>query len=120
MRAVTSGGALGDMRVDHPLEQSERDVAAEHQRIVERAEVETRAERLLGLFAQTDDLAVADLVAAGLAGPGAIAVDLALHLLDRRAVGCREPLDRMRPGPALRMKPGVDDEPAGAEGERLE
>src|SRR4051812_119459 len=99
-----------DVPVDHTLEQSQWHVAAEHDGVVERPEVEARAERRLRLVAQAVDLAVADLVAAGLAGPGAIAVDLALHLLDGRAVGAGEPLDRLRPRPAFRVDAAVDDE----------
>src|SRR5436190_2149894 len=72
------------------------------------------------MLAQAVDLAVADLVAAGLTGPGAIAVDLAGHLLGRGAVGFGEPSDRMVAGPALGVEAGVDDEAAGAEGDRLE
>ena len=72
-----------------------------------------------GEAAQPVDLAMADLVAAGLARPGAIAVDLALDVAARRAVGGREPLDRMVAGPALGVEPGVDHQPAGAERNRL-
>ena len=39
-------------------------------------------ERLLRLRAQPVDLAVADLVAAGLTRPGAITIDFARHFLD--------------------------------------
>jgi hypothetical protein len=45
-----------------------RHVAADHHRVVERLDVVARAERRLGLVALAVDLAVADLVAAGLAG----------------------------------------------------
>src|SRR3546814_8885391 len=63
---------------------------------------------------------MAHLVAAGLAGPGAISVDLALYFLDRRAVGGREPLDSVVAGPPLGVEPRVDDQPAGAERHGLE
>src|SRR5687768_11557820 len=84
-----SGRAAGDIGVDHPLEQSQRHVAAQHEGVVEGPEVETASERPPRLVAQPNDLAVADLVAAGLARPGAIAVDLALDLQIGRA-SCRE------------------------------
>ena len=63
---------------------------------------------------------MADLVAAGLARPGAIAVDFALDFLDRRAVGGGEPVDRLLPGPALGVEAGVDHQAAAAIGDRLE
>src|SRR3546814_3576083 len=88
--------------------------------VVERLVVITLAERGLGLAAQSIDLVMAHLVAAGLAGPGAISVDLALYFLDRRAVGGREPLDSVVAGPPLGVEPRVDDQPAGAERHGLE
>ena len=45
------------------------------------------AQRGLGHAAQAVDFAMADLVAAGLARPCAIAVNFALHILQRRSVG---------------------------------
>src|SRR4051794_38534722 len=96
-----SGPLRRDVAVDHALEQSQRHIAAEHDGVVERPQVEARAERGPGFVAKAVDLAVADLVAAGLARPGAIAVDLALHFLNGGAVGAGEPLDRLGPRPSF-------------------
>src|SRR3546814_18390041 len=63
---------------------------------------------------------MADLVAAGLAGPTAIAVDFAGDLQRVRPVALDEEFDRFLARPALGVEAGVDDEAAGAEGERLE
>src|SRR3546814_2509277 len=63
---------------------------------------------------------MADLVAAGLAGPTAIAVDFAGDLQRVRPVALDEEFDRFLACPALGVEAGVDDEAAGAEGERLE
>ena len=63
---------------------------------------------------------MADLVAAGLARPGAIAVDFGLDILERRSVGAGEPLDGVIARPALGVQAGVDDQAAAAIGDRLE
>ncbi len=80
---VASAAHARDVAVDGPREHVERDVAAFDHRVVERPQVVGRAELGLGVRAQADDLAVADLVAAGLAGPRAVAIDLALRLRSR-------------------------------------
>src|SRR4051812_45061794 len=90
--------ASPNIGADHALQFGQRDVAAHHHRVVEGAQVEAGAQRRLGLAPQPDDLAVAHLVAAGLARPGAVAVDLALNLLAGRAVGGHEPLDGLVSG----------------------
>ena len=77
-------------------------------------------ERRLGALALADDLAVADLVAAGLAGPAAIAVDFARDFLGLRAVVVDEEADALLAGPALGVEAGVDDQAARAEGDALE
>src|ERR1700727_2195576 len=64
-----------DEPIDHPVQHVQRHAAGGEQCIVEGAQVEAVAQRLLGLVAQRVDMKVADLVAAGLARPGAIAVD---------------------------------------------
>ena len=63
---------------------------------------------------------MADFVAAGLAGPAAIAVDLARHFLGLGAVDVDEEADALLALPALGVEAGVHHQPAGAEGERLE
>jgi hypothetical protein len=89
--------------------------ATGHHGIVEAPEVETRAERNLGLGAQAIDLAVAHLVSAGLPGPGAVAVHFTADLLHARTIGTGEPVDGLLARPALGMQAGVDHQPAGAE-----
>src|SRR5690349_20260313 len=96
-----------DVFVDVPGEHVERHVAAKDHRIVERLEVVLRAERDPGLLALAVDLAVADLVSAGLAGPRAIAIDLACHLDRIRAVALDEELHALLARPALGVNAGV-------------
>src|SRR4030095_4830476 len=104
--------ALGDELIDHRREQGHWRVAALDNRIVERAQVVTRPELRLGLVAQAQDLEMPDLVAAGLAGHRAIAVDLARHGSPIVAVGLDEPVDGLVAGPALGVEPGVAHQPA--------
>ncbi len=78
------------------------------------------SERRLRLLALPVDLAVPDLVAARLAGPRAIAVDFARHFLRVRSVHVDEELHALLARPALGVDAGVDDQPAGAEGDRLQ
>src|SRR5262249_11005196 len=79
-----------------------------------------RSERGLRLVALTVDLAVADLVAAGLAGPRAVAIDFARDFLRVGSVHVDEERDRLLAGPALGVDAGVDDQPARSEGDRLQ
>src|SRR5688572_3034792 len=72
-----------DEPVDAASQCQHRDTAARHQRVVELAEVEALAQRLLRLRAQPVDLAVSHFVSAGLAGPGAIAIHFARDFVDR-------------------------------------
>src|SRR5262245_49669204 len=109
-----------DVSVDHAPEHGHRHVAAGDDRVVEGAQIVARPERGPRRIAQAIDGAVADLVAAGLAWPGAIAVDLALHFVGIGAVFAHEEVDALRARPALRVNAGVDDQAAGAEGERLQ
>src|SRR5205823_3065872 len=74
----------------------------------------------LGLIAQTIDLVVTNLVAAGLARPRAIAVDFRRDFERVGAVAFDEEIDRLLPRPALGVKAAVDHQPARAEGDRLE
>ena len=78
------------------------------------------AERRLRLVALPVDLAVTDLVAARLAGPRAVAIDFAGDLLRIRSVHVDEELHALLARPALGVDAGVDDEAAGAEGDRLQ
>ena len=77
-------------------------------------------ERRLRLLALPVDLAVPDLVAARLPGPRAIAIDFAGHFQRIRSVHVDEELHALLARPALGVDAGVDDQPAGAEGDRLQ
>jgi hypothetical protein len=56
------------VRVDRLFQHGKRDAAGQHKRVVEAPEIVAGAERGAGLFAQAQDLAMAEFVAAGLAG----------------------------------------------------
>src|SRR4029079_1192412 len=62
---------------------------------------------------------MADLVAAGLARPAAIAVDLTRHFEWVRSVLLDEEVDALLARPALGVQAGIDDQPTAAEGDRL-
>ncbi|GIX18842.1 MAG: hypothetical protein KatS3mg120_0518 [Erythrobacter sp.] len=79
-----------------------------------------RAQRALRPLALAHDLAVADLVAAGLPRPGAIAINLAGHLLGLGAIAFDKELPALFARPALGVQPGVHHQPAGAKGEALQ
>src|SRR5262249_55221450 len=86
---------LRDEVRNHLIEQRQRQVAVLDDGIVKRSQVEAGSQARARLIAQFVDFRVPDLVPARLARPGAVAVDLILHLGDRRAVGRCEPLDRL-------------------------
>src|SRR4051794_3402777 len=104
-----------DVVVDVPGEHVHRYVAALDHRIVERAQVVFLTERRLRPVAQAVDGRVADLVAARLAGPTAIAIDFGRDLQRVRAVALDKEIDALLARPALGVKPGIDHQPAGAE-----
>ena len=79
-----------------------------------------RSQRRPGLLALAVDLAVPDLVAARLPGPRTIPIDLAGHFERVRSVHVDEELHALLACPSLGMQTGVDDEAAGAEGNRLQ
>src|SRR5262245_49302052 len=112
--------ALGNERVDVASQDHHRHTAAHHHRIVELAEVELVAEGLLRLLAQTVDPAVTHFVTTRLARPRAVTIDLARDLVEARAIGAREPLDRLLTRPALRVQSGIDDQTTGAKRNRLQ
>src|SRR3546814_8359013 len=93
-----------DIVVDILCEDVERDVAAFDDDIVEIAQVVAVAERRLGAAALADELAVAELVPARLAGPAAITVDLARHLQRVRPVALDEEATRLLARPALGLR----------------
>src|SRR5688572_30719623 len=68
--------SLADPLADHGPEDFERHITAEDDGIVERLDIEALAEARPRLLAQPDDLGMADLVAACLAGPDEITIDL--------------------------------------------
>src|SRR3990167_9485987 len=118
-RPATSALCPRDIFGDILCEHVERDVAALDDDVVEIAQVIFRADRLLRQPALADDFAVPDLVSARLAGPAAIAIDLAGDLERVGAILLDEKRDTLLARPALGVKAGVDDKPAGAKCERL-
>jgi len=114
-RAARNGGSgrprALDVARDVAGEHVERNVAAIDHRLVEVAQVVPAAERRLRPPPQRDDLGAADLVAAGLPGPGAVAVDLALRVGARQTGRGDELGERLVARPALRVDAGVDDQP---------
>ena len=101
---------VGDVAVEHV----ERHCAAAEHDVVESPDVELPAEILRRPGAQLLDLELADLVGQRLARPGDVAVDLVRDVeLGLGGIGLEE-IDRLLPGPALVMHPGVDHEPHGA------
>ena len=88
--------------------------------VVEGAHVEPLAHATGDLVPCTLDLALAELVRQLLAGPDGVAVHLDLRVdHGQRAPLVHEP-DRPRAVPALRMQPGVHDQPRRAERLRVE
>src|SRR5262245_16778259 len=61
-----------------------------------------------------------DLVRARLTGPRTIAIDFARDFQRIRSVALHEELHSLLARPAFRVDPGVDDEPTGAECDRLQ
>ena len=78
------------------------------------------AERRRRLLALPVDLAMTHLVAARLSWPRAIAIDLAGDFLGVRSVHVDEESHALLARPALGVDARVDDQPARAEGNRLE
>src|SRR5215468_6450383 len=97
-------------RLDLFLEDVERQRPGAENLVVEGPDVELRTELLLRPFAQLEDLQLAHLVTQGLAGPGDVAVGLAL---DVRLVDGRvrvEVVDHLLARPLLRVQTGIHDE----------
>src|SRR5690606_28072011 len=93
VRASGSAGlGLLDIAPDVLRHDVERRIAAEHHCVVESLEIVGIAQRLLRTDALSHDLAVADLVAARLPGPGAVAIDFACHFVGMRAIALDEEL----------------------------
>src|SRR5215470_3212412 len=100
-----------DPRLDLFLEDVERQGPRAEDLVVEGPDVELRAELLLRPLAQLEDLQLAHLVAQGLAGPGDVAVGLAL---DARLVDGRvrmEVVDHLLARPPPGVETRIDDEP---------
>src|SRR5579884_3784708 len=96
---------------DAALQDVQRERALLEDDLVEGADVEPAAQGALGPAAQLADLELADLVRQRLAGVGDVAVDLVGDVeLRLRGVG-EEIVDRALARPALRVDPGVDDQP---------
>src|SRR5437899_11598532 len=95
-----SGLAAGDPVGADLVEDVEWDPSAAQDRLVEVLEVELRAQSGLGAGAQVDDGGVAELVAAGLAGGGAVPVHLARGEAGRLALVVHEAGDGLLARPA--------------------
>jgi hypothetical protein len=67
----------GDVSLDHRVQDGDPDAAGTGDGVVEVADVELRSQVRLGAHTQPDELGVADLVAVGFSGVGAVTVDLA-------------------------------------------
>src|SRR5438093_6160594 len=103
-----------DVSIDRRAEGLEGHRAVLEDRVVEGAQVEPRTEPRLRVGAKAPDLELADLVGERLSRPGDVAVHL-VHDVVLREGGVREhELDRLVPGPALRVHARVDHEPARA------
>src|SRR5690606_14792971 len=76
--------------------------------VVEGLLVEAVAEFVLGLAAQVQQGAVADVVGQRLARPGDVAVDLVDHVDLRQRGMAGQVVDRLLPAPAVLVQPGVD------------
>src|SRR6185436_11729029 len=74
----------GDPAVHVLLEHAQRNGAAAEDDVVEVADVELRAERLLRAPAELANLQLAELVRQRLAGPRNVAIDLGLDLVERQ------------------------------------
>ena len=83
--------------------------------VVERADVEARAEGLLGLAAELADLEVADHVRRRLRRHRDVAIDLGRRVRRRLGRVRHQVVDRPLPRPAEHVHAGVDDEPRGAQ-----
>src|SRR5688572_24494623 len=111
--------ALGPFS-DDGRQDLERHVAAQQHRVVEALEVKAVAEAGARLLAQPDELVMADLVAAGLARPDDVAVDLALRGARVEPDGVDEIADRLVAAPAFGVHAGVHHHPGGAVEEALQ
>src|SRR5205085_2719959 len=85
----------GDVAVDDGLHDGQRHAAGEQDRVVELADVEARAERDLRLVAQPQEGELAHHVAAGLARPDGVALDLLGGEAGRIAIDSGELLHRL-------------------------
>src|SRR5206468_3115524 len=90
------------------------------QDLVEALHVEAWPEDRLRPLPSASPRHVPDLVAARLAGLGAIALDFALRARPRETGSGDEIVGRLLAAPAPGVDAGVDDEPGGAEQEGLE
>src|SRR5215470_18788833 len=108
-----------DVFLDVFREHVEWYVSAEHHGVIEGFRVKLRSQCLLRNLALPVDLAVSHLVAARLAGPGAIAIDFAGDFQRIRPVHFDEELHSLFTCPSFGVNAGVDHQPARTEGDRL-
>ena len=76
-----------NIAVNNTAKHRHRHIARSDNRIIERLHIIAATKRLARAVAQQIDLGMADFVAAGLARPAAIAINLSLHLFHRRPIG---------------------------------
>src|SRR5688500_9040645 len=101
-------------------EDLEGHVTAEDYGIVERLEIEACAEARARLLAQPHDLGMAYLVAACLAGPDQVTIDLAFRGDGVEPDVLGEITDRAVAAPAHRVHAGINNDPRGAIKKRLQ
>src|SRR3974377_1702412 len=105
---------LGHKALDARLEHRQRHRAELEHRIVEGADIETLAERVLGARARRENGTLAEIVGQRLRRPGDVAIDFGadLTLGERRVLP--QVIERLIARPALRVHAGIDDQARGA------
>src|SRR5207249_10449730 len=96
---------LHDVSVDRRAEGLQGPRAVLEDRVVEGAQVEPRTEPRLRAGAKAPDLELADLVGERLSRPGDVAVHLVHDVVLREGRVREHEVDRLVPGPALRVHP---------------
>ena len=93
---------------------------AQHNGVIKSAEVVTLTQLRLGFLAEAVNRCMPDFIAQSLPGPCTIAIDFPAHFIGVRAIIFDKPVNGLLSRPTLRMKPRVDHQTTGAEGQRLQ